>query len=75
MCATSDAKIGEVSIDIFIGYCSGTISIGDFEYDADGTGATREELVERLMKFRKAELATMIADLIDNADEGPLNAP
>ena len=35
----------------------------------DGEQATRDELVARLKRFKKGELAILIADLIDNSDE------
>lgn len=70
MCASSNAQIRNHDVSVYMGYYGGAITIGDLvEYDVSQSEGTKDELIACLDKFKKVELTTLIADLIDNAAE------
>ena len=70
MCAGSAAKIRGKDVSVYMGYYGGSMTVDEFTYKVgDRTEGSREELIEKLCKYKKAELAELFADLIENAEE------
>jgi len=71
MCAGAEAELGKDKVSVYMGYYGGSINIGPLHYSTqdDAETCTRDELKARLQKETKANLAEMIATLIDTAEE------
>ena len=74
MCGYSSAKIRDEKVHLGIGYYGGNLEIGNDSYKVDpGKASTmtkeRTKMKEKLESYSKAELAEMILEFVDNADE------
>jgi len=71
MCGWSSGKINGVDANLDIGYYGGSIEIGDFKYGVgDYENGSKSELIAFFEKFDKIKIIEMLADLIENAEEG-----
>lgn len=73
MCGGSQTKFLGHDVSVYMGYHGGSITIGDKFYSAVKKDSPNEisagEMIELLSKYSSKELANLIVDLIDNADE------
>lgn len=71
MCASSYTILQDEKVDVYMGWHGGSISIGEINFSVyEGEeSCSKEELIEKLVKHTKTEIATMICDLIENANE------
>jgi hypothetical protein len=71
MCAISEAKIRGKEVDIYMGYYGGDMSVGDTNYSVGlNKEGNRSDFIAGLSKYSSKELATLFADLVENAEEG-----
>lgn len=80
MCAGSDGKLGELEVDVYMGYYGGRLTVGDVTYEqetavpdkerAEYRGPTaREKMVSTLLQFTPGQLADLLCQLVENANE------
>jgi hypothetical protein len=71
MCGGSEANILGKSVNVYMGYYGGSITIGDNTYSVNKEqgNTTAGEMLEILSSYHPKELAQLVIDLIDNADE------
>lgn len=79
MGAVSNAKIGDVEVQLSLGWCLGTLQIGDAIYTTDkrwwhhfaGPGQVLpgpDVLHRALAPYTKEQIIDMLAELVKNAD-------
>lgn len=71
MCGCSWGKVRDKDVNLFIGYEGGNINIddGDIIYTDESGEERRKEFIEQICKYKKIEIANMLADLVENAEE------
>ena len=70
MCAMSEAKLRDKDVNVFMGFFGGGMSVGSLTYSVGDTKeGNRIDLITELSEYSSAELATLFADLIENAEE------
>lgn len=73
MCGCTDGILGDTDIILNIGFTGGEIRTEDeviYSTHVDWPKGSREECIKYFGRFSKAELLNMLADFVENAEEG-----